>query len=464
MSHVLGYPDRGSSNFDLDALVRGARQERSKAWVRIPVTIVVSGFLFAFCPLPTAVIWLSVALALEAGSAWARTRLARGEVRYGPANVGFILAISLWWCAHALLLWGVPHELARIATLMDLFTVALYGALGGHRERHVMIAMIAPPLVVLCAILIHAAWTTTSAPVAMIASLGTIGACLIVAVNGWSMHKFDAQVHEAHRALQIERDSLEARVAERTRELSVAMARAEAASAAKSQFLAIMSHELRTPLNAIIGYAEMIGEDIAAGAQPNAADAATILGSGRRLLRSINDVLDLASVEAGRMSVLLEPTNVRDILESAAASVAQLAEANGNVLSVEVDSSAGFVNTDARRLLQCLTQLTDNACKFTRDGAVSLGAEVRETSDGRVLAIIIADTGRGMSEQDLAALFQPFTQANQGMSRSHEGSGLGLAITKRMIDLLGGEIEFSSAVGKGTRVTIFIPDAPAFYA
>ncbi len=439
-----------------DPMVRSAREERRKGWIRFPVTIVVSSFLFEFASFGVGATWLLLVLALEVGATWTRYRLASGDLRYRPLTIGFTVSITFAWIVHALILWNQPEELARIATVIDLLTIALYGAIGSHTERRIMTVLMAAPLLTLCAIIFHFVWTEASVAVAITASLATIGSCVLILANGWSLHQTGVELHRAHVALEQERDSLEVRVRERTRDLELATARAEAASTAKSVFLATMSHELRSPLNAVIGYAEMIAEDIAAGDPPNAADADNIRSSGARLLRLINDVLDLASVEAGQMQVALEPANIGDVLTAAAHAVAPLAAEHAN--SIETQSDPLFFSTDAKRLLQCVTHIADNACKFTRNGSVRLSARVVESKERRSLEIVVTDTGCGMNRALAAELFRPFMQGDQSFARHHEGAGLGLAITKRVLNLLEGQIAIDTAPGRGTRVTLLIPE------
>jgi signal transduction histidine kinase len=357
------------------------------------------------------------------------------------------------WSVHAILLWGVDHDVARIAALMDLFTVALYGALGGHKDKRILFALLAPPLLVLTFLLISFSWMTVSAPVAVIASLATLGACATIAGNGLAMHRSDQLLVQANRQVVDERDALEKRVQERTQALREAQAAVEVASKAKSEFLRHMSHELRTPINGILGYAELLAEDIEAG-EPNREDALKIVVSGRRLLTLVNDVLDLASLEAGRESAEHEDTDIKELIEAAVRSVTDLAAENRNQISIHVDDGALYFATDAKRLLQVLRHLIDNACKFTTDGEISVSGRLESSSAGQCLVIHIADTGRGISALDQQRLFQPFEQVSQGPARAHEGAGLGLAITKRLMSLLGGTIEVTSQLGKGTRVSL----------
>ena len=442
-----------------DPLVRSALNDKNRALVRGLVTLLVSGFLFAYLPFWIGAVWLSITLLLEALSASMRTRIAVGDLSSTRWYVAAIFAVSVSWSAHAVLLWGVDQDIARIAALMDLFTVALYGALGGHKDKRVLFALMGPPLFVLSFLLISFSWMTASAPVALIASVATLGACATIVGNGLAMHRSDQLLVQANRQVVNERDVLEMRVWERTQALREAQAAVEAASKAKSEFLRVMSHELRTPINGILGYAELLAEDIEAG-EPKRDDALRIAASGRRLLTLVNDVLDLASLESGQASAEHEETDIKALIEAAGRSVTDLAAQNRNQLSIHIDGGGLYVATDAKRLLQVLRHLIDNACKFTTDGKISVSAHLERGSDDQRLVIQILDTGRGISALDQQRLFQPFEQISQGPARAHEGAGLGLAITKRLMTLLGGSIEVTSTLGKGTQVSLKLPVAP----
>lgn len=450
--------ERSTLALDADPLVRAALNDKNRAWVRGLVTLVVSGFLFAFLPFWIGALWLSITLVLEAFSGWMRGRVAAGDLSSTRWYVAAIFSVSVSWSVHAILLWGVDQDVARIAALMDLFTVALYGALGGHKDKRVLLALMGPPLFLLSIFLISFSWMTVSAPVAAIASLATLGACATIAGNGLAMHRSDQLLVEANRQVVEERDALETRVQERTQALREAQTAVEAASKAKSEFLRLMSHELRTPINGILGYAELLAEDIEAG-EPNREDALRIAASGRRLLMLVNDVLDLASLEAGQASAEHEETDIKALIEAAVRSVTDLVAQNRNQISIHVDGGALYVATDAKRLLQVLRHLIDNACKFTTDGKISVSAGLESSSARQCLVIQIADTGRGISPLDQQRLFQPFEQVSQGLSRTYEGAGLGLAITKRLMTLLGGTIEVTSQLGEGTRVSLKLPVA-----
>jgi signal transduction histidine kinase/DNA-binding response OmpR family regulator len=232
----------------------------------------------------------------------------------------------------------------------------------------------------------------------------------------------------------------------------------EIASQHKSQFLANMSHELRTPMNAIIGVSEMLLEDARDLARDEAIEPLTrVLRAARHLLAIINDILDLSKIEAGRMELHLEPFAIAPLLEEVAATVRGLAESNGNVLHIECAPDVGTMRADAMRVRQALLNLASNAVKFTEKGHVTIAAERRTGVAGDEIIVRVADTGIGMTPDQLARLFQDFTQADTSTTRKYGGTGLGLAISRRFCRMMGGDITVESTPGQGSVFTIRLP-------
>lgn len=255
---------------------------------------------------------------------------------------------------------------------------------------------------------------------------------------------------QAEAELTRHRDHLEELVTERTAELSEAKLRAEAANQAKGRFLATMSHEFRTPLNAILGFTQLMQMDSSiAGAQQTKLQL--MRDSGLHLLELINDVLDMASIEAGKVS--LKPTSVdlRALLDMASDSVRLRAEQKGLAYGLEVDSGLPhLVMVDGQRLRQVLLNLLANAVKFTDTGSVQLSARVVEREDGHVrLRLDVADTGIGMTPAQQARLFQAFEQVSDA-SRHLGGTGLGLSISQQLVRLMGSQILVHSVAGQGS--------------
>lgn len=235
---------------------------------------------------------------------------------------------------------------------------------------------------------------------------------------------------------------------------------AEAANLAKSSFLANMSHELRTPLSAIIGYAEMISEEIEDGTEASdlARDVTKIESNARHLLSLINDVLDLSKVESGKMEAFSETFDVRATVEEVGSTVAALIGKKHNRLVLDLDEGAdanlGVMHSDITRTRQILLNLLSNAAKFTENGIITLS--VARSADERI-RFAVSDTGIGMTEEQLAKLFQRFQQADASTTRQFGGTGLGLALTKAFAAMLGGEIEVTSTYGSGSTFAVTLP-------
>ena len=231
---------------------------------------------------------------------------------------------------------------------------------------------------------------------------------------------------------------------------------AETASQAKSAFLANMSHELRTPLNAIIGYSEMMLEDAEdEGAQERASDLQKVQRSGRHLLGLINDILDISKIEAGKVELNFEPVDFAGMIAEVETTAVPLMEKNGNRLKIAIPENLGFIECDDQRLRQILLNLLSNAAKFTDQGAI--GLLVERKGDGWV-RFAVRDSGIGMSAEQVARIFEPFSQADSTISQRYGGTGLGLAISQRFVEMLGGRLTIDSELGARSCFTVWIPD------
>ena len=258
--------------------------------------------------------------------------------------------------------------------------------------------------------------------------------------------------------------------------MQLALEAAESANRAKSTFLANMSHELRTPLNAIIGYSEMLQEEAEElGSCESVSDLEKICSAGKHLLSLIDDILDISKIEAGRMDLYLESFDIHNLIESAVATARPLVEKNGNTLEVYCPDNLHTMHADMTKVRQVLLNLLSNAAKFTQNGRIAIGVERIKNeqlkmknqeessqiliSNSEFLSFRVADTGIGMTQEQLERVFQPFTQADASTTREYGGTGLGLAISQRFCQMMGGSIEVSSSLGAGTTFTVLLPSA-----
>ena len=264
-----------------------------------------------------------------------------------------------------------------------------------------------------------------------------------------------AAVHD----LQRSQDQL----AELARKYEAEKIRAEGANKAKSEFLANMSHELRTPLNAINGFSEIMVNELFGplGDKRYTEYSQDILNSGQHLLALINDILDMAKIEAGKLSLKFEPIRIDEVVESAVRLMRNRVEAAGLEMVVALPDLPE-IECDHRALKQVLLNLLSNAVKFTpRGGRVTVGGALEHGVHGERVRISVQDTGIGISEKDLARLATPFEQIESQLSKTQQGSGLGLALTKSLVEMHSGTLELSSQPGQGTLVSFTLPLAQA---
>jgi signal transduction histidine kinase/DNA-binding response OmpR family regulator len=310
----------------------------------------------------------------------------------------------------------------------------------------------------------------------IIAVLVVIGFGVVVAlttIRGVSklyanLKKTSWELEISHEALTEYNNDLEQKVVERTALLQKATdvaiearAEAERANQSKSSFLANMSHELRTPLNAIIGYSEMLQEEATDNGQEEyVPDLQKIHVAGSHLLSLINDILDLSKIEVGKMELYLETFDIATLLNNVENTVRPLVQKKANLLEITYSPQIGSMKADLTKVRQALFNLLSNASKFTEHGRIVLEVTRQtkpELSEGEWLIFSVSDSGIGMNEEQMAKLFQAFSQADASTTRKYGGTGLGLAITKHFCLMMGGDISVTSELGVGTTFTISLP-------
>jgi signal transduction histidine kinase len=268
----------------------------------------------------------------------------------------------------------------------------------------------------------------------------------------------NAERQLAEQALLESKADLEHKVSERTSELVAAKDKAESSDRLKSEFLANMSHELRTPLNAIIGFT---GTMLMRLPGPLTAEQEkqlrTIQNSARHLLSLINDLLDVAKIESGKIELKFEPVSCAGILDETSTALRPLAEKKGLHLKTWLPTGDIVLNTDRRALSQIIINLTNNAIKYTDSGQVVLAVGERQDEAQRThIEFVVSDTGCGIRPEDQERLFQAFSQVDSSSTRRHEGTGLGLHLSQKLATLLGARITFHSEFGKGSTFTLTI--------
>jgi signal transduction histidine kinase len=266
--------------------------------------------------------------------------------------------------------------------------------------------------------------------------------------------QYTRELEDAHETQRLNGEQLATLVGE----LRVTQRAAEAATRAKSEFLASMSHELRTPLNAIILYSELLQEEAEENPQQvSIPDLQRIGSAGHHLLALINDILDLSKIEAGKMTLALERFDVNAMMADLLHTVRPLVDKNGNTLTVRCADDVGSISADLTKTRQILLNLLSNAAKFTTNGTIAVDVRRRLADGDRSVVFTVTDTGVGMTSEQTAKIFDPFTQADVTTTRKYGGTGLGLAIVSRFCGLMGGEVAVESEPGRGSCFTVRLP-------
>lgn len=441
---AAGAPTRGVL-FEEESLRRSVAEGGRLAPLRFPITVLVSFFLYSYVGVVEWIAWLAVTLTLETMGLWTRSRVAARDARFYLPHVLVVLLVSISWVAHAVMLWRVGGDVPLIAAMIDLFSVALYGVIAAHKDLRLMLALLAPPLVALPALVIGYLLQNTTPFVAGFASLATIGACVTLIANALAMHKADRDLLAANRALA---DMAEA---------------ARAANRAKDNFVANVSHEIRTPLNGVVGVLEVLIETKLTKSQREMVEL--IDRSASDLERLLSDLLDLSKIESGRIDLDVQAFDLRSTIDAAARLHFARATAKGVGFAIRYDAAAqGSFAGDAARIRQIVSNLVSNAVKFTAEGQVLVIVEVDEPEESEaksVLRLEVRDTGVGFEVEAAARLFTRFEQADLTIERRFGGIGLGLSISQALAQKMDGRIDARSTPGEGSVFTLCLPLARA---
>ena len=253
-------------------------------------------------------------------------------------------------------------------------------------------------------------------------------------------------------------DEVNALISARTSEMETSRDEARDANAEKTRFFANMSHELRTPLNAILGYGEMLAEDCEdLGYDDLLPDLKKITSAGSHLLSLINNILDISKIEAGRMELYLTSFEIEGMVDTIKDVTGPLAAANDNGFKLNIQDAIGSMTQDETKIRQCLTNFLSNGFKFTSNGTVTLDVDTFIEEEIEMIRFAVTDTGEGMSEEGLSKVFREYEQAERSTSAKHGGTGLGLPITKKLAEMMGGDVIVTSEMGVGSVFTLYVP-------
>ena len=288
--------------------------------------------------------------------------------------------------------------------------------------------------------------------------LGDIAKMSELAKTGDKEGNEDASVELMSLAFSRMSDEVGALITARTSEMETSRDEANEANAEKTRFFANMSHELRTPLNAILGYGEMLAEECEdLGYDDLLPDLKKITSAGSHLLSLINNILDISKIEAGRMELYLTSFDIENMIDTIKDVVGPLAADHDNGFKVNLQDPLGSMTQDETKIRQCLTNFLSNGFKFTSNGTITLDVDTFIQDDVEMIRFAVSDTGEGMSEEGLSKVFREYEQAERSTSAKHGGTGLGLPITKKLSEMMGGDVLVTSVLGEGSVFTLYVP-------
>jgi len=272
----------------------------------------------------------------------------------------------------------------------------------------------------------------------------------------FALHNIEMEEKRKHaeEVLREAHEELEAKVAERTKELALANAKLKEIDRLKSEFLATMSHELRTPLNSIIGFVGIILQGITGKInEEQRKQLSMVYSSAKHLLSLINDILDLSRIESGKMEIAVEQVKIEDIISQVAQTLSPIISEKGLQLNTKIPDEIPEIYSDKKKIFQVLLNLVNNAIKFTEQGEIRIECEADEAN----MKVNVSDTGIGIKKENMNHLFESFRQIDGTAQRRYQGAGLGLYLCKKLVTLMGGRIWAESEYGKGSKFTFTLP-------
>jgi signal transduction histidine kinase/CheY-like chemotaxis protein len=394
-----------------------------------------------------------VTLALSISAFWAFPLLLRLTGRYTLLSVLSVQNLTfaiLWGCYHY---GGVSSPF--LPWLLTVPLLAFFYLGPAYRARLIVLGVVALNLVGFYVFYALNQEFPQHVPLSSLQGIGIVSSlCAAVYVSMMAVYYANILASQAGLEAEVRRHLATAA------ELRRATAEAERAGKAKSEFLARMSHELRTPLNAVIGYSQMLLEAAHDGNNQMAADLEKIHTAGQHLLNLITEVLDLSKIDAGRMELFHEPVEIGALLTECIESQCALVESRNNTLTVEFSDRLGVISCDVKKLKQAVTNIIENAAKFTHGGRIVVAAARTSHDAEERLVVSVRDSGLGIGGADMPKLFDVFTEATDSTPTKYGSAGLGLALSRKLTELMGGSISVESELGVGSCFTLTLPVTP----
>ncbi|MGB8400279.1 ATP-binding protein [Bradyrhizobium sp.] len=442
-------------NYFIPPRIAADRDARNRAHVFL-VSHILGPFIGNVVPIALYVLdpapgYEEAVLAISITSFWIFPFVLRAGAPYSPlalVSIQNLIFCILWSCYFY---GGVTSPTLAWVLVIPLLAFFYLGS--SKKLRLIVMIMFAANVAIFSSFYLFGYSIKNDLPIAAMQGLGlvsTVAASLYVTMMALYYAKIQASQTELEGEMRQHMSTASA--------LREATEEAERASAAKAEFLAKMSHELRTPLNAVIGYSQILLEDAAdEGDSQSLADLNKIHSAGQHLLKLVNEVLDLSKIEAGKMQLDLEPTDLATLLGELVDAARPAASNNGNEIRCTIAANLGTTLCDAGKFRNMAGQLLDNAIKFTQNGLVEVVAERQPVQSGDCLVVHVIDNGIGIASDRITNLFEKFSVADDSSTSKYGGTGLGLALSQKLCRLMGGEILVESDVGTGSRFTIRIP-------